>query len=541
VREQGRERHPRRRDPAAEEATRRVRSRPDPAATARPASALDHAARCEVAGERGSERALAIASRMTVPSRRASYLPALAILALALVLRLCLFVAVGSWDPERLRRRIFVGDARGYHRLATNLLERGAYSDERAPPYAPNTVRPPLYPGYLVAVYALLGAQPHWAILVQLVVSSLSCVVLYRVGAALFDGRAGLLAGLLAAIDYTSVLFANRLYSDTLFLFFFALVLLGLARFLAAGGRRFVAGAAVALGLATLCRPVSVYLGAAILPVVWLRLRARPRAALTACVVFLGLFVLVLSPWLVRNQRVAGHPYVSSMQADVWGWYLPAILGFVDADGNDVSQRDPFEWGDIGRDARRFGAGAVRFFTVLGSGEVPLLLGMPYERHDYVALREAGFLQWVAATLRNRSSPFERTVVASMLLYLAALYCGAAWGVVRALRQRRLLEAALLLATIAYFVVATGPIAREARYRLPAIPAIVLLAGYGFAGISRRSPAASSRSAARRRRANGTPERSAVSSRVCRPSLWLSTQSSAISSSRPPLWPPSEP
>jgi hypothetical protein len=158
-------------------------------------------------------------------------------------------------------------------------------------------------------------------------------------------------------------------------------------------------------------------------------------------------------------------------------------------------------WVKLAGDGRAFARGFVRFFTILGSGEYPLILGVRYRRHDSVALREAGLGQWAAATLRNRSTPGQRALVLSILVYLAALYLCAARGLWVALRRRWFGASALLIATIVYFMIATGPIAREIRYRLPALPAIVVFAGLGLTATrsrqsSRSSEAASSASAA---------------------------------------------
>src|SRR5688572_13737919 len=102
---------------------------------------------------------------MEPTSRLKRFGPEIVIFAIALALRLGLFLAVGAWDEERLKQRIFVGDAREYHRIATNLVEHGSYSSTRQPPLVPNTFRVPLYSGYLALVYRLFGPLPHLAIL----------------------------------------------------------------------------------------------------------------------------------------------------------------------------------------------------------------------------------------------------------------------------------------------------------------------------------------------------------------------------------------
>jgi 4-amino-4-deoxy-L-arabinose transferase-like glycosyltransferase len=470
-------------------------------------------------------------------SRLAGWRPEILIFAVGLVLRLVLYLAVGSWDPARLEKRLFTGDARDYHKLAINLAEHGVYSNQREPPLEPNTFRVPLYSAYLSLFYRPFGPRPFIPILPQLVLGALVGVVVCRIGTLLFDRRAGIAAGTIFALDYSTILFSNRLYADTLFTLLVALVMLAMARYLTAWRWQDLAAAGVALGLASLARPVSLYFVGALVPVVWVALRWDQRSrsrtggvaeaaaggsaaaaastvypwktALAAAVVLTATYVATLSPWMMRNLSVAGIPYVTSMQTYTAAWYLPRMSGapLSGPTGNSVAEleRSKPPIARLAGDLRSFTRGFVRYFTVLGSGEYPLILGIRYQRHDFVGLREAGLGAWVSATLRNRSSRLERGIVISIVLYLVALYLAAARGVWVALRRGLRTGALLLVATIVYFMIATGPIAREVRYRLPALPAIVLFAGLGVTAarsgaetsyISRSSPAATNRSAA---------------------------------------------
>jgi 4-amino-4-deoxy-L-arabinose transferase-like glycosyltransferase len=431
----------------------------------------------------------------------ASFKPEIAIFAVAVVLRVALFVAVGAWNPARLEKSIFVGDARDYHHLGVNLAEHGVYSSKRHPPLTPNTFRVPLYPFYLSILYRLFGPQPHLAILAQLALGALTCVVVCRLGTLLFDRRAGIAAGTILAVDYSAVLFSNRLYADTLFTLLVVLGVLAVARFLAADGRlRSLAAAGAVLGLATLCRPVSLYFVIALAPVLWLAAgsktgrapgrRQRSAVTLAACAVLFAAYLAALSPWMLRNLAVEGRLYVTSMQTHVGTWYLPSTV------------KMSLSLGHLAEDALRFGRGFVRYFAILGSGEYPLILGIRYQRHDAVALRDASLKGWITATLRNRTTPLQRAIVGSIVVYLTALYLAAARGLWIAARRGGAVAAALLVATVVYFMIATGPIAREVRYRLPALPSIVLLAGLGLTAsrnagqTSRSNDASSSASAA---------------------------------------------
>jgi hypothetical protein len=212
-------------------------------------------------------------------------------------------------------------------------------------------------------------------------------------------------------------------------------------------------------------------------------------------------YLLVLSPWMLRNFRLTGRPYVTSMQAKIPAWYLPRTVDAPlsvgrTAPGTAQAARSKALFEKLAGDARSYARGFVRYFTILGSGEYPLILGVRYQRHDAVALREASLWKWVTATLRNRSTPLQRGIVIAIVAWIGALYLAAIRGLWVSLRRGYTAAMALLVATVFYFMIATGPIAREIRYRLPALPAIVVLAGLGLTASLRRDGQTSRNSAA---------------------------------------------
>jgi 4-amino-4-deoxy-L-arabinose transferase-like glycosyltransferase len=81
----------------------------------------------------------------------------------------------------------------------------------------------PGYGAFLGVLFRLFGVYGIPVLLLQALMSSLTCLLLYRLGHELTGRKSiGYIAGLLSAVSYTSISLSNVLLSDTLFLFLFA-------------------------------------------------------------------------------------------------------------------------------------------------------------------------------------------------------------------------------------------------------------------------------------------------------------------------------
>jgi 4-amino-4-deoxy-L-arabinose transferase-like glycosyltransferase len=197
-----------------------------------------------------------------------------------------------------------IWDERDYHALATGLLERGEFG---LTPGHPTSIRPPLYPAFLAAVYWVAGGPAFDAVrLLQSGLSLLTAVLLYHLGREVFSPRTGLwLAGFYAF--YPSLLgFNNLLLTETLFTFLLTAACYGLVRALRTGSLAWLAAAGALLGLGALTRSVLWYLPplcAVLLLVAW---RGSTRRRLAAAGVLLVVFAGTVAPWSIRNTRLEG-------------------------------------------------------------------------------------------------------------------------------------------------------------------------------------------------------------------------------------------
>src|SRR5262245_36704957 len=240
----------------------------------------------------------------------AAHRPALAVFAVALAFRLAALWA--ARDAE------LVLDEQTYALRAEALLEGrgflGSYQswvrhDASKPadlPQYPGAWQPPAYTAFIAAVMALSGRSLLAVKLAQVLLGSLSVLLVLDLGRSWFGESAGRAAAWFAALYPNLIAFTHYLWSETLFIF---LLLAGLVALSRQGGPPRVRAALLAgalFGLAALTRAPIAYF----LPVLsaWILFvhRGQRRAALAAAALVPAAAFLVILPWTLRNTLLHG-------------------------------------------------------------------------------------------------------------------------------------------------------------------------------------------------------------------------------------------
>jgi 4-amino-4-deoxy-L-arabinose transferase-like glycosyltransferase len=421
---------------------------------------------------------------------------AILIFSVALSVRLILFFAVGSWNNENLNNKILVGDAPGYHTLASNLLEKNKFSKSDQWPYEPELIRPPLYPLFLSSVYFIFGYKPYIAILIQIIAGSIYCVVLYKIGKLFLKEKFALLAGLLISFEYSNIVLCNMLLADTLFSFIFIFHIYFLLIFFQKDNHKAFFGSGLYLGLSTLCKPVSVYFIVFLSAVFGMFSKHNIKYRLFHYVAFFMLFSFVISPWIIRNYIVAGEFLLSSQQKSVLRWNLPKTTEkAIDHLGNSLTMKSDNQKSkpanrsylqSIASDARRYLNGTIRFFIETGSSYLTNLLNLPGYRISQDDWK-GGWLEVLKKLFSNKSI-FNWVIICIYGLFLLILYATMCVGIYSGIKNK-FLPVALFITIIFYFLVASAPLPSHTNYRMPAMAYIILLSCYGLMYIHRRTTA----------------------------------------------------
>lgn len=437
---------------------------------------------------------------------------------MCLGVRLGLFVAARGWDTRVERHVVLKSDALGYHSLASNLLERGRFSFEKDGP--PDTLRTPLYPLFVASIYALAGQRPWVVLLVQIMLDTASCWLLYLVTARILNRRAALLAAGFYALEPFGILYSLTLMSETLFVFLCVAGMYFLAGAVAAAplrrGARVAAAGGLAFGLAALTRPIAAYIPAIVVIVLLVGLRHRLKAFAARAAAFLCVFVLTLSPWLVRNYVTFGSPGLCTagdynllvlhaapiVEAETGAGPQKAktlLLAEADAraraDGYDPKTMNPFTRARYRRSlaleyiganpvelCKRCAAGVAFMFANLGTGPYAELLDWPGGAREFRGrgLGPDAVRRWFG------QKTWQQTALGLVIAaYLTGVYLSLAAGLSVAWRHGDRAFLLLCLLVAAYFVVLTGP-GGLGRFRLAAMPFYLVFAGIGASRILSR-------------------------------------------------------
>ncbi len=192
-------------------------------------------------------------------------------------------------------------DARWYHAVAVSLAAGHGFSfigDLTA-------YRPPGYPFLLSLTYRLLGSNFYWAWIWGGVSTAIVILTTYYIAQRQYGAVVARLATIAIAVYPALVLQTGQAMSDLAFL---AGLLLLVSFILSSFPPRLlhVAIIGIALGLLTLTRGVAIAL-VGIVPVIWLIQRMEIKRLVTASVVLGLIFVISLTPWMLRNYSVFGR------------------------------------------------------------------------------------------------------------------------------------------------------------------------------------------------------------------------------------------
>jgi Flp pilus assembly protein TadD len=410
------------------------------------------------------------------------------VLAVALLLRLAHWAAV--------RRAPFIAelamDSQEYDRWAREIaagdwLGHGVF------------FQAPLYPYLLALLYKLCGHSLDAVYLAQIAAAVAGCYALYRAARRMAGERVGLAAAALAAVYGPFLFYDVQLLKESLAVSLVCFLLWALAAAASPGpaaapaqtpagiGRWLLAG--LLLGALALLRENALLVVPFLLPLAWIaRPPGRPAPALRAGALLAGA-CLALAPVALRNGLVGGDFLPTTFQGGVNfyignnpqadGTYRPIVPG---KQVPELERREPVRLAEQAM-GRRLTPGEVSRFW-LGRA-------LSWARsHPAAALRLSlrklglfwSWYEWPDAVdyyAIREQSPVYRLPLLELggVTLLAAVGLGfLGGGRARRLAPALLFAAGWMVSTVAFFLFA--------RYRLPAVPALMLLAALPVAALA---------------------------------------------------------
>ena len=451
----------------------------------------------------------------------------LLIVILALAMRFTIFPFVVK-DEQRM---FALGDAYEYDAIARNITENQSFyrsewvsygfpTSEHATIFVKepfDAFRPPVYPLFLAGVYSLFGHKPYIAIIIQIFLGCLTCALVYKIGEAFIQKEVGFIAGLLLALDFPTAIYTNLLMAETIFILLFLLTLYFFLKFLKEGKRTYLIYSGIFLGLSTLCRPISQYFIVLMIPLFLVIYRKDIKRGLLSCLLYLLVFLAVITPWALRNYTTYGSFKLTAIPGWNLLFYNAAYLESYRQGGYDNLEnireemkvetdrtfidRDivsPFEKAQLyqekalekifatpGSYAKIHLIGILKIFATPTFPPSERIFGIPLDEPATRAIGKGFVTENFAKALGNLVRFFIQNWKAllylpPLLLYLLFLYLMAGYGFYQIIKKRDSLLIFSLCLLIIIYNVLLGGVAGVARFRIPLMPYINLIAGYGL-------------------------------------------------------------
>jgi 4-amino-4-deoxy-L-arabinose transferase-like glycosyltransferase len=227
------------------------------------------------------------------------------ILVVALAVRLVAIAASPDFRPRT--------DAADYDRYAVSLAQHGRFPDSQLVP-GPTAFRAPLFPLALAGVYKLVGVTPasdRWeaARIMEALLGTLAVALIFLIALRLWGIPGAAISGGLAAIYPPLVLVGASIMSESLYIPLSLAAVLAALSYRESGRMRTAVLAGVLLGITGLARSTELILVIAILVICWRGRPWRSWHAARAPAAALAATLVVLLPWLIRDIHVM-HRFV---------------------------------------------------------------------------------------------------------------------------------------------------------------------------------------------------------------------------------------
>ena len=397
-------------------------------------------------------------------------------------------------------------DAQNYVTIAHNIAEGHGYSRFADAPFEPDAFRTPLLPLYFVPFVYFGGLQLIWlAMLVMNLFLAFAPLVLYKLARMFLLHGYAVVASLALALDPLFLYRTQLAEPDALFVFLLLVALYFCVVFWRTANPRYFFISSLVLGVSILAKPTALYVAAiififqAIFAILFRQ--AQWQRQIKYLVVGIAIIVATLSPWLIRNHVLFGVWGLSSVGGfNLYEFYTvnekmsdEQVSAAIEKSSREPSRYLPNQKYFTGVAMNRIRHApsmyakeqAVGTFRNLFVSELPVIyyyghgeiLPFPYNPESKINLHElllrGDFVGAMSTAIRNVPK-------IAWSLVLLGLYCLAFLGWIVAWKKDRatFVSFTLFFVLFAYFVVASGPYV-DAKYRMPAMPLIVIVALYG--------------------------------------------------------------
>ena len=422
------------------------------------------------------------------------------VLVLGFIIRIGFFLSIQPWKEEVVNNSIIVSDAIGYDELAKSIMHTFSFEGEFS------TYRTPLYPLFLALLYSISAESVWFVLLVQILLSLVSIYLAYRIGTHIFSTQAGLLAAFLFATDIHQAFFTVTLLTDTLFICLFLISIYCFCKSLGETNFKWFCLSAIALGTATLVRPISFLIPAILVFFIIVFSRLESGRKIIYSLVFSLIFISVLSPWLLHNYFKHGTAQLTTIPGyNLYYWNAVYVEAYktnrtfedVVVEFDSIAARNGVDLSGysfqneailsvLGKDYikdnfllywRRHFMGMINMYVSIGTKQLADALHIRTNSARVEPFAESSVPGLMVKFFKIKS-PGEITLAVYLIFFLGFNYLFAFYGIYHSIKSKEIFVY-LFIMIILYFSFLTGVVG-WVRYRLPVMPIINILCGVGM-------------------------------------------------------------
>lgn len=209
------------------------------------------------------------------------------------------------------------GDSPGYMLLGKNLVEHGTLSFDGATPYAPTNFRTPIYPIFLALIYFIFNSFIP-AIFFGAIISAFAAPLVYLIAKEVFNERTAFIAGVLAAIEPMGLFLGVSILTEGVFTPILLLSVYFFVKYLKVGKSSYLYCSGALFAFASLIRPIMFYFWPLAILFILYKEFSFSLQTFKKALIFVVIFFVVLSPWLIRNKITVNSWQISGLQGFIF-------------------------------------------------------------------------------------------------------------------------------------------------------------------------------------------------------------------------------
>jgi hypothetical protein len=353
-------------------------------------------------------------------------------------------------------------DEKDYLQLAHSIRMEQSYSSDGSP----TAYRPPGYPAFIAVLMSIIPSAT-FVLIVQALLETLLCLLLYRTGTAAGGAAVGFTAMCIWAFFPSSILMPGLMMSETVL----TVILFGaLSAMLMMPKRMVLTGLLVGAGV--LIKPQMAVPAAAL--TVWLAFRGEWKRSM----LFAGTVLVLITPWLVRNAAVFGEPLLTT-NGGVNFW----IGNNPEANGSyRIPSNDPLDTiaGETARSDAGYRLGLE--FIAAHPADALVLTGKKFaylfsSQHYLVLMLQNSIMEGTSYRTAVRELPLRTLIMMNLPFVSIVLFaCAGYFFIGKGDRSVRTMLAVLVVVWTGVHLVYFG----AARFLYPLLPVLTLFAAAGF-------------------------------------------------------------